>query len=99
MNILADMLTAPKLDEGAIERERSVILREMDEVNKQQEEVIFDLLHETAYQGSGLGRTILGPEANIKSISRKDLEDYIKTHYTGPRIVVVRAPAPVLTRW
>lgn len=55
--------------------------------------MIFDLLHETAYQGSGLGRTILGPEANIKAISRKNLEDYIKTHYTGPRIVVAGAGA------
>jgi len=72
LNILADMLTSPKLDEKAIERERGVILREMEEVNQQQEEVIFDLLHETAFQGSGLGRTILGPEENIKAISRKD---------------------------
>ena len=35
LNILADMLTAPKLDERAIDRERSVILREMEEVNQQ----------------------------------------------------------------
>lgn len=93
LNILADMLTAPKLEEAAIERERSVILREMEEVNQQQEEVIFDLLHETAYQGSGLGRTILGPEANIRAIGRRDLEAYIRTHYTGPRIVVAGAGA------
>lgn len=58
-----------------------------------QEEVIFDLLHETAYQGGGLGRTILGPEANIKSINKAQLEAYIKTHYTGPRIVVAGAGA------
>lgn len=32
------------------------------QVNKQKEEVILDHLHETAYQGTGLGRTILGPE-------------------------------------
>lgn len=43
-------------------RERDVILREMEEVNKQKEEVILDYLHETAFQGTGLGRTILGPE-------------------------------------
>ena len=90
---LSDMLTAPKLDEAAIERERSVILREAEEVASQQEEVIFDLLHSTAYQDSGLGRTILGPEENIKSITRADLENYIKTHYTGPRIVVSGAGA------
>lgn len=93
MSILSDMLTAPKLDEAAIERERGVILREMEEVNTQQEEVIFDLLHATAYQGSGLGRTILGPEENIKAISRADLESYIRTHYTGPRVVVAGAGA------
>ena len=58
-----------------------------------QEEVIFDLLHETAYPDSGLGRTILGPVENIKSISRAHLESYIKTHYTGPRIVVAGAGA------
>jgi len=34
----------------------------MEEVNKQKEEVILDYLHETAFQGTGLGRTILGPE-------------------------------------
>ena len=39
MHILSDMLTAPKLDAAAIERERSVILRESEEVNQQQEEV------------------------------------------------------------
>ena len=93
VGILADMLTAPKLDEAAIARERGVILREAEEVAAQTEEVIFDLLHATAYQGSGLGRTILGPDANIHSIGRPDLEAYIRTHYTGPRIVVAGAGA------
>ena len=59
----------------------------------QHEEVIFDKLHEIAYQGCGLGRTILGPEQNILSITRDDLTSYIKTHYTGPRIVVSGAGA------
>jgi glucose-1-phosphate thymidylyltransferase len=87
---------ADLMDEGAIERERSVILREAEEVAGQQEEVIFDILHETAYPNSGLGRTILGPEENIRKISKADLENYISTHYTGPRIVVAGAGANVL---
>ena len=65
----------------------------MSQVSTQSEEVVFDLLHETAYPHSGLGRTILGPEENIKSISHAQLQDYIKTHYTGPRIVVSAAGA------
>jgi processing peptidase subunit beta len=51
------------------------------QVNKQTNELVFDHLHATAFQFSPLGRTILGPEENIRSISRKDLVDYMATHY------------------
>ncbi|OQS01036.1 mitochondrial-processing peptidase subunit beta [Achlya hypogyna] len=93
LDILSDILQNSKLDEAAIERERDVILREMEEVNKQQEEVIFDRLHETAFMGNGLGRTILGSEENVRSLSKADLQDYIATHYTAPRMVVAGAGA------
>ena len=51
------------------------------------EEVIFDHLHATAFQHSPLGRTILGPAENIRTLTRNDLVDYIQTHYTAPRMV------------
>jgi len=93
VEILSDILLKSKLDEGAIERERDVILREMEEVNKHQEELILDHLHATAFQGTGLGRTILGTEENIRTLSRNDLSDYIQTHYTAPRTVIAGAGA------
>merc|ERR1711981_223855 len=93
IDILSDILQNSKLDEGAIERERGVILREMEEVMANREEVIFDELHATAFQGTPLGRTILGPEENILKINRDDLEKYIKTHYTAPRMCVAGAGA------
>lgn len=93
VEILSDILLNSKLEEAAIERERDVILREMAEVNKQQEELVLDHLHATAFQGTGLGRTILGPEENIRSLSKADLSDYINTHYTAPRMVIAGAGA------
>jgi mitochondrial-processing peptidase subunit beta len=68
-----------------------VILREQEEVDKQLEEVVFDHLHATAFQGQPLGRTILGPKENIQSINREDLVNYIKTNYTADRMVLVGA--------
>uniref|UniRef100_A0A383V9I9 mitochondrial processing peptidase n=1 Tax=Tetradesmus obliquus TaxID=3088 RepID=A0A383V9I9_TETOB len=91
--ILGDILLNSKLDEAAIVRERDVILREMEEVNKQTSELVFDHLHATAFQHSPLGRTILGPEENIRSISRQDLVDYMAAHYRGPRMVLAAAGA------
>uniref|UniRef100_A0A7S3Q7A4 mitochondrial processing peptidase n=1 Tax=Chaetoceros debilis TaxID=122233 RepID=A0A7S3Q7A4_9STRA len=93
VEILSDILLQSKLEPAAIERERDVILREMEEVNKQQEELVLDHLHATAFQGTGLGRTILGPEDNIRSLTRDDLAEYIHTHYTAPRMVIAGAGA------
>ncbi|EMC98944.1 hypothetical protein BAUCODRAFT_154638 [Baudoinia panamericana UAMH 10762] len=89
VDILADILQNSKLEASAIERERDVILREQEEVDKQLEEVVFDHLHATAFQNQPLGRTILGPKENIQSISRDDLVSYIKTNYTADRMVLV----------
>ena len=91
VDILADILQHSKLESSAIERERDVILREQEEVDKQLEEVVFDHLHATAFQGQPLGRTILGPKENIQSINREDLLNYIKTNYTADRMVLVGA--------
>ena len=55
----------------------------MQEVEMNLQEVVFDHLHAVAYQGTPLGRTILGPTKNIKSITRDDLVHYISTHYKG----------------
>jgi mitochondrial-processing peptidase subunit beta len=93
VEILADILQNATLDEAAINRERDVILRESVEVNKMWEEVILDELHSTAFMDTGLGRTILGPDENIKSLTKNDLQSYIKTHYTADRFVIAGAGA------
>lgn len=91
VEILADILQNSKFGEAEIERERGVILREMQEVETNLQEVVFDHLHSVAYQGTSLGLTILGPTENIKSIQRQDLIDYISLHYKAPRIVLAGA--------
>ncbi|KAI9275568.1 Metalloenzyme, LuxS/M16 peptidase-like protein [Phascolomyces articulosus] len=89
VDILSDILQNSRLDPAAIERERDVILREQEEVEKQMEEVVFDHLHTAAFQNEPLGLTILGPKENIQSLTRDDLSTYIKTNYTGERMILV----------
>ncbi|EOA30245.1 hypothetical protein CARUB_v10013366mg [Capsella rubella] len=89
LDVLADILQNSKFEEDRINRERDVILREMQEVEGQTDEVVLDHLHATAFQYTPLGRTILGPAQNVKSITREDLQNYIKTHYTASRMVLI----------
>lgn len=93
VEILADILQNSQLSEEAIRAERDVILREQIEVGKNYEEAILDHLHETAFMNSSLGQTILGPEENIKKLTRNDLKNYIQTHYTADRFVIAGAGA------
>merc|ERR1719310_2708698 len=88
-----EILTNSTFSQAAVERERDVILREMEEVESMTEEVIFDMLHEAVYVGTPLARTILGPVQNIKSISADDIKQYIATHYTAPRMVFAASGA------
>ncbi|CAL5393620.1 unnamed protein product [Camellia sinensis] len=62
-------------------------------VEGQTDEVIFDHLHATAFQYTPLGRTILGPAQNIKMITKYNLQKYISTHYTAPRMVIAASGA------
>ena len=91
LDILSDILQRSKFGKDEIERERSVILREMQEVETNLQEVVFDHLHEVAFRNTPLGMTILGPVENIQKINRNDLINYISTHYKGPRVVVAAA--------
>lgn len=91
VDLISDMVQNPILDPTAMDLERGVILDEMDSVNNIMDEYIYDHLHSVAYQGTGLGLTILGPESNIRSLTPDHLRDYIKTHYKGPHMCLVGA--------
>ncbi|CCH43434.1 Mitochondrial-processing peptidase subunit beta [Wickerhamomyces ciferrii] len=89
INVLSDILTKSTLEPKAIERERDVIIRESEEVDKMYDEVVFDHLHAICYKNQPLGRTILGPLENIRTIQRDDLKNYIEKNYAGDRMVLV----------
>jgi len=91
VDILSDILLHSSLDPKNIESERGVILREMEEVEKTTEEVIFDRLHLAAYRDAPLGFTILGPVENIRNLQRRHLLEYIETNYMADRMVVAAA--------
>lgn len=94
VDILSDILQNSTMDQGHLDFERGVILREMEEVEKTTEEVIFDRLHLTAFHNSPLGYTILGPVENIQSLTRQQLRDYIQRNYSADRMVIA-AGGPV----
>jgi mitochondrial-processing peptidase subunit beta len=89
--LIADIVQNSTIPESAVDRERSVILREMQEIDQIPEEVVFDYLHSTAFQDCALGRTILGPVENINSLTSADLKTYMDTNHKPHRMVLAAA--------
>merc|ERR1712066_381793 len=91
VQLLANIVQKPDLDAGAIDRERSVIIREMEDIEQNQEETCYDYLHEICFPDQPLGYTILGPRSIVKTIRRPEILDFVKKHYVPERMVLAAA--------
>jgi len=94
VDILGDVVQNPLLDEECVEKERDVMLHEMEEVQSGDlETVVKDYLHATAYQGTPLAFSPLGKSNNVLTLNKSDLQDYVSTNFTAPRIALSAAGA------
>lgn len=66
MELLSEVVQSCSLSEAEIEQQRAVVLRELEEVEGNLQEVCLDLLHATAFQGTPLGQSVLGPSNNAR---------------------------------
>lgn len=64
---------------------------------------MFDNLHDTAFMGSGLSRTVFGTKDTVAAVTKDDIAAFTKTYFTGSRVVVAGAGAvnqgEVRTAW
>lgn len=91
VEFLADILQNSIFDETEITRERGVILQEIAMTNDTPDDIVFDYFQDCSYPNQALGRSILGPEKNIKKFTRQDFIDYISEQYNYSNIALVAA--------
>ena len=93
LELLADILLNSKFSPDELEREREVILQEIAGTRDIPEDIVFELVNEAAYPGQAVGRTILGPAANVRRFTPADLTAFLRTHYRPQRMVLSAAGA------
>jgi predicted Zn-dependent peptidase len=93
LDLIADILRAPAFEQREIETERGVILQEIGQVRDTPDDIIFDWLQETAYPGQAIGRSILGPSANVSRFGKEDLARFVSEHYGPDRLILSAAGA------
>lgn len=88
LELFADILFNSTFPEKEIEKEREVILDEINSYKDTPSELIFDEFEEQFFGTHSLAHNILGNAKNIRKTTGKHLSSFIKQNYTTDKMVI-----------
>lgn len=91
IDLLADVFYHSRFDRKEIEREKQVVLEEIRMVRDDPEDFVQELHAGQVLRGHPLGRSILGDQATMKRIQRRDVLRYLDQHYHPAKTVIAVA--------
>ena len=86
--ILSDMFLNSLYASEEIEKEKGVVVEEINMYADTPEEVCLDALSSAFFGNVGLGRTVLGPATNIKAFDKSYIDEYRRDYYNADNIVI-----------
>ena len=89
--MLSDLVLNPLFREEDIEREKCVILEEINMEADQPEFVLHETFISNFWKGHGLGNPILGTKETVKKFGRGMLFDYYNRVYSSKNILITAA--------
>ena len=91
LDIIADMVQHASVPAADLEKEKGVIIQEINMYNDMPDVVADDLFMARAYPDQAVGRPIIGPAENIRNATSEDLLNYMHANYTSHNWVVSAA--------
>ena len=88
VDLLFDMFLNSVYDEDELNREKGVIIEEINMSEDTPEDVCLDTLSLAYFGNDGLGRTILGSKENITKFDKSYIEAYRKAYYNADNVIV-----------
>lgn len=88
MEVLSDIFFNSVFDKAELEKEKGVVIEEINMCEDTHDEVCFDLLAKSFYGDEGLGKTILGSAKNIRRFKKEDIINYMDKYYTADNVVI-----------
>ncbi len=90
-DIFSDIFLNSKFEPMDIDRERQVILQEINMVEDTPDDNVHVLFNRFFWKNHPVGLSILGSDNSVSSFDREKLLEYIRKYYTPERIVVAAA--------
>lgn len=91
VDVLSDIFLHSTFPDEEIERERTVILAEIGEVEDSPDQHVQQLFDEKFWAGQSLARPICGTEETVSAMRREDFLAFVGQRYRPDRIVIAAA--------
>jgi predicted Zn-dependent peptidase len=88
VELMADLLFSSTFPPAEIEKEKEVVIEEINSYLDNPAEYIFDEFEEMVFPDQPIGRSILGMPATVKSITRESIRRFIARNYSASQMVV-----------
>src|SRR3954452_3013208 len=85
IDLLSDFVGRPKIDAEELDRERGVVIQEINRAFDQPSMVAEYLIDKAAFGERPLGRTVLGPEQNLRGFTREGILAFRERRWAGGR--------------
>ena len=86
--VLSDMFLNSVYEKDELDREKGVVIEEINMSYDTPEDVCLDALSKAYFGRNGLGQTILGPSENIIKFNKKYIDDYRNRYYNSDNTVI-----------
>lgn len=88
IELLADVISNSIFPEAELEREREVVIEEINSYLDSPGEAVYDEFEELIYAGSGLAHNILGTPESVRRLTPEDCREFLATRYTPDNMVI-----------
>lgn len=91
MDFVSDLITDPLLDPKEIEKEKGVIVEEINMYEDTPQQNVAEVIDETAWGDTPLGWSVAGTKETVQSFKQADFKQFIDANYFGQNMIVAVA--------
>jgi predicted Zn-dependent peptidase len=102
IELLSDLIFHSRFPETEIEKERDVVIDEINSYRDNPSELIFDEFENLLFKGSPMGHNILGEEESLNRFDQAACREFVDCHYRPDNMVFFfygQTPLTKIVRW
>ena len=88
IDLLGDMLSNSQFLEEEFEKEKSIVMEEIDMYKDSPEDVAHEMLQKKVWDPHPLGFLISGERQTVEGFTREEVRQFMKQYYTADRIIL-----------